>query len=166
MEKKSYSNKILELQKKLREYEIKRSVFSANKLKQNVNSEKDSDEQEVYISRLKAQISALEKTNFMLKIDKRDVDKDNDKILRTRKKNTSNNFFIPNKSRMSTYIKENKENNYRKSNASTRPFGVEKKNLFNIGFNRKSAKNFNEKRNVKNIEVNESNSESIIENDE
>ena len=161
-EKKNYSNKIIELQKKLREYEIKRSVFSANKLKQNVNSEKDSDEQEVYISRLKAQISALEKTNFMLKIDKRDVDKDNDKILRTRKKATSNNFFIPNKSRMSTYIKENKENNYRKSNASTHPLGVEKKNLFN----RQSAKNLNEKRNVKNMEGTESNSESIIENNE
>ena len=104
----------------------------------------------------------------MLKIDKRDVDKDNDKILRTRKKTTSNNnfTFIPNKSRITTYIKENKENNYRKSNASTRPWGVEKKNLFNIGFNRQSAKNLNEKRNVKNIEGNESNSESIIDNDE
>ena len=166
MEKKNYSNKILELQKKLRDYEIKRSVFSANKLKQNVNSEKDSDEQEVYISRLKAQIAALEKTNFMLKIDKRDVDKDNDKILRTRKKPISNNLvFIPNKSRLSTYIKENQENNLRKSNASTRPLVVEKKNLFNSGFNRKSAKNLNGKRIDKNIEVNESNSDIIINND-
>ena len=63
---------------------------------------------------------------------------------------------------MSTYIKENKENIYRKSNASTRPLGVEKKNLFN----RQSAKNLNEKRNDKNMEGNESNSESIIENNE
>lgn len=43
----------------------------ATKLRQNVNIEKDGDEQDLYISRLKSQIAALKKINFMLKIDKR-----------------------------------------------------------------------------------------------
>ena len=166
-EKKDYSNKIIDLQKKLREYEIKRSTFVATKLKQNVNSEKDADEQDIYISRLKSQIAALEKTNFMLKIDKRDVIKDNDKNLRSRKKNMNLNFgFVPNKSRISTYAKENKENEYRRSNASSHQWGgLEKKNLFNNGFNRQSLRDTNEKKQKeKENEDNESNS-SIIVND-
>ena len=152
-EKKNYSNKIINLQKKLREYEIKRSTFTSTKLKQNVNSEKDSDEQDIYISRLKSQIAALEKTNFMLKIDKRDVIKDNDKNLRSRKKNITMNIgFIPNKSRIYTSIKDNKENEIRKSNCSYQRLSgddIEKKNLFNnsiINSNRQSKKNSNKKK--------------------
>ena len=165
-EKKDYSNKVIDLQKKLREYEINRSLFTANKLKQNVNYEKDSDEQDINISRLKSQITALEKTNFMLKIDKRDVVKDIDKNLRTRKKNFSNNLgFIPNKSRISTYMKDNKENDFRINNSSSHRWGIEKKNLFNNGFNRQSVKSFNEKKEIeleKDNKNEESNSESVI----
>ena len=165
-EKKDYSNKVIDLQKKLREYEINRSLFTANKLKQNVNYEKDSDEQDINISRLKSQIAALEKTNFMLKIDKRDVVKDIDKNLRTRKKNFSNNLgFIPNKSRISTYMKDNKENDFRINNSSSHRWGIEKKNLFNNGFNRQSVKSFNEKKEIeleKDNKNEESNSESVI----
>ena len=55
----------------------------------------------------------------MLKIDKRDVIKDNDKNLRSRKKNINMNIgFIPNKSRIYTSLKDNKENEFRRSNAS------------------------------------------------
>ena len=170
--KKNYTNKIIELQKKLREYEIKRSTFTASKLKQNANSERDLDEQDIYISRLKSQIAALEKTNFMLKIDKRDVAKDNDKNLRTRKKNINMNFsFIPNKSRISTLAKENKENEYRRSNASSQRWGgnIEKKNLFNSGINRQSINTMiskkNEKENEDEKDDEDSNSGSIIDND-
>jgi hypothetical protein len=168
-EKKDYSNKIINLQKKLREYEIKRTTFTANKLKQNANSEKDSDEQDIYISRLKSQIAALEKTNFLLKIDKRDVVKDNDKNLRTRKKNINMNFgFIPTKSRITTNLKDNKENEYRRSNASSHQWGIEKKNLFNNGFNRQSFRNtYEKKENKKESDEEESNSSIIInDNDE
>jgi hypothetical protein len=170
--KKNYTNKIIELQKKLREYEIKRSTFTASKLKQNANSERDLDEQDIYISRLKSQIAALEKTNFMLKIDKRDVSKDNDKNLRTRKKNINMNFsFIPNKSRISTLAKENKENEYRRSNASSQRWGgnIEKKNLFNSGISRQSINTMitkkNEKENEDEKDDEDSNSGSIIDND-
>ena len=184
-EKKNYSNKIINLQKKLREYEIKRSTFTANKLKQNANSEKDSDDQDIYIARLKNQIAALEKTNFMLKIDKRDAIKDNDKNLRTRKKNMNMNYgFIPTKSRISTNLKDNKENEYRRSNASMRRWaagpGIEKKNLFNSGLsgiNGQTFKNTIEKKEDEKSDIDndnnkkdeneddESNSGSIIDND-
>ena len=174
-EKKEYSNKIINLQKKLREYEIKRSTFTAKKLKQNVNSEKDSDEQDIYISRLKSQIAALEKTNFMLKVEQREVAKDNDNKLRSRKKNINNNniSFIP-KLRISTYMKENKENEFRRSNAASQRFsgkGIEKKNLFNSRISTQTLRNTSDKKDEKENEKenekedDDSNSGSVIDND-
>ena len=110
----------------------------------------------------------------MLKIDKREVTKDNEKNLRTRKKNMNVNFgFIPNKSRVSSYIKDNKENEYR-NNASTQKWdgNIEKKNLFNSGISGISGQSINTviiKKNEKDNEVEkdneDSNSGSIIDND-
>ena len=51
MKKKEFTNKTIQLQRQLRDYEIKRSTFSASILKQNVNCEKDSDEQNLLIIR-------------------------------------------------------------------------------------------------------------------
>ena len=161
-EKQSYSNKMIELQKKLREYEIKRSVYTTSKLKQKVISEKDSNEQDINIQRLKQQISTLEKANFMLKIDKRDVIKENDNNLRIRKKKIVSNFgFIPSKSRISTYVKDNKDNDIKKLNEliGKNLSGISKKNLFGSGFS--SSRNDNDKE----LYENDSNSGSIIVND-
>ena len=119
----------------------------------------------------------------MLKIDQRDVVKDNDKNLRTRKKNINMNFgFIPTKSRITTNLKENKENEYRRSNAYMRwgaGTGIERKNLFNSGISgltNRSIKNMSVKKeeedeknendyNKNENEDDESNSGSIIDND-
>jgi hypothetical protein len=105
-ERKEFTTKIIQLQKKLRDYEIKRSTFSANVLKQNVNSEKDSDEQSLLITRLKNQISALEKANFRLQIDNRDTAKDNKNLRRRSRESSNQQTFIP-KSRITTSGKEN-----------------------------------------------------------
>ena len=106
-ERKEFTTKMIDLQKKMRSYEIKRSTFSASVLKQNVNSEKDSDEQSNLITRLKNQISALEKANFRLQIDKRDAAKDNKNLRRRAKEvGTAMQSFIP-KSRITTAGKEN-----------------------------------------------------------
>ena len=108
IEKKEFSNKMLQLQKKLRDYEIKRSTFSANLLKQNANSEKDSDEQSMIIARLKSQIAALEKANFRLQIDNRDTVKDNKNLRRRSRESNVNGMqnFIP-RGRITTSGKEN-----------------------------------------------------------
>ena len=95
------------MQSKLRSYELKRTSFSASALKQNVDSEKNGDEQDLQIARLKSQIAALEKTNFRLKIDKRDTVKDN-KYLRRKNSRDNNLMFVP-KSRITTTVKENKK---------------------------------------------------------
>ena len=77
---------------------MKRSSFTADSLKQKSNSEKDSDNQNLQIERLKNRISSLEKANFRLQIDNRDTAKDN-KNLKRRNVNThinSNSMnFIP-----------------------------------------------------------------------
>ena len=108
IEKREFSNKIIQLQKKLRDYEIKRSTFSANLLKQNANSEKDSDEQSMIITRLKSQIAALEKANFRLQIDNRDTVKDNKNLRRRSRESNINGMqsFIP-RGRITTTGKEN-----------------------------------------------------------
>ena len=105
-ERKEFTSKIIQLQKKMRNYEIKRSTFNANVLKQNVNSEKDSDGQSMLISRLKSQIAALEKANFRLQIDKRDAAKDNKTLRRKSREPSGNQIFIP-KGRITTAGKEN-----------------------------------------------------------
>ena len=107
-EKRNFSNKMLQLQKKLRDYEIKRSTFSASLLKQNANSEKDSDEQSLQIARLKGQIAALEKANFRLQIDNRDTVKDNKNLRRRNRESNVNPVqnFIP-RGRITTSGKEN-----------------------------------------------------------
>ena len=101
-------NQIIQLQKKLREYEINRSTFSATLLKQNAHSEKDSDEQSMLITRLKSQIAALEKANFRLQIDNRDTVKDNKNLRRRSRESNINAMqnFIP-KGRITTTGKEN-----------------------------------------------------------
>ena len=108
IEKREFSNKIIQLQKKLREYEINRSTFSATLLKQNAHSEKDSDEQSMLITRLKSQIAALEKANFRLQIDNRDTVKDNKNLRRRSRESNINAMqnFIP-KGRITTTGKEN-----------------------------------------------------------
>ena len=108
IEKREFSNKMLQLQKKLRDYEIKRSSFSASLLKQNANSEKDSDEQSMIITRLKSQIAALEKANFRLQIDNRDTVKDNKNLRRRSRESNVNGMqsFIP-RGRITTTGKEN-----------------------------------------------------------
>ena len=106
-EKRAFSNKMIMMQNKLRNYEIKRTSFSASALKQNVNSEKNEDEQDLMIARLKNQIATLEKTNFRLKIEKRDTQKDN-KSLRRKNSKDNNMIFIP-RTRITTTGKENKK---------------------------------------------------------
>jgi hypothetical protein len=106
-EKRGFSKKIIAMQSKLRSYEIKRTSFSASALKQNVDSEKNGDEQDLQIARLKSQIAALEKTNFRLKIDKRDTVKDN-KNLKRKNSRDNNLMFVP-RARITTTGKENKK---------------------------------------------------------
>ena len=136
-ERKEFTTKIIELQKKMRSYEIKRSTFSASVLKQNVNSEKDSDEQSNVITRLKNQISALEKANFRLQIDKRDAAKDN-KTLRRRVKETGTimQSFIP-KSRITS---TGKENNKLINNLHRETVNLQRKNLLDK-FNKQKYEN-------------------------
>ena len=136
-EKKGFSYKIIMMQSKLRNYEIKRSSFSASALKQNVNNEKNGDEQDLLIARLKSQIATLEKTNFRLKIDKRDTVKDN-KNLRRKNSRENNLVFVP-RARITTSGKENKKiivgNNM--------PFDIgstQKKNLLD-NFNKQKSEN-------------------------
>ena len=105
-EKRNFSNKIILAQSKLRNYEIKRSNFSASALKQNYNSEKNMDEQDVIITRLKNEIATLEKANFRLKIEKRDNLKDN-KSLKRRNSRENNLMFVP-KARVTTTAKDKK----------------------------------------------------------
>ena len=95
------------MQRKLRNYEINRSTFSASALKQHANSERNGDEHDLTIAKLKNQISVLEKTNFRLKIDKRDMAKDN-KNLRRKSSKDNNLMFVP-RTRITTTGKENKK---------------------------------------------------------
>ena len=127
-EKKMYSNKIILAQNKLRNYEIKRSNFSASALKQNYNSEKNIDEQDVIISRLKNEIATLEKTNFRLKIEKRDNLKDN-KSLKRKNSRENNLMFVP-KGRITTITKDKKNLNLNLgSNLQFDIVSTQKKNL-------------------------------------
>ena len=105
-EKREFSKKILSMQRKLRNYEMNRSAFSASALKQNASSERNGDEHNLTIARLKNQITALEKTNFRLKIDKRDAMRDNKNLKRRNSK--ENIMFVP-RSRITTTGKENKK---------------------------------------------------------
>ena len=138
IEKKEFSNKIIELQKKLRDYEIKRSTFSASMLKQNANSEKDSDEQSMIIARLKSQISALEKANFRLQIDNRDTVKDNKNLKRRTRESNINGMqsFIP-RGRITTTGKENVKII---SNLPRETMNLQKKNLLEK-FNKQKFEN-------------------------
>ena len=146
-ERREFTNKIIELEKKIKEYEMKRSSFAADSLKQKSNSEKDSNEQNLQIERLKNRISSLEKANFRLQIDNRDVVKDN-KNLRRKSINHSNSnslSFVP-KYKI-TY--SGKENVRTQSNIPIETLNTGKKNLLNK-FNQKdddndSEYNFNSK---------------------
>ena len=109
----------------MRNYEINRSSFSASVLKQNVNSEKDSDEQSMLITRLKSQIAALEKTNFRLKIDKRETVKDNKNLRRKSKEPSGSQTFIP-KGKITT---TGKENSRMVSNVPRETLNLQRKNL-------------------------------------
>ena len=131
-ERKEFTSKIIQLQKKMRNYEIKRGAFSASVLKQNVNSEKDSDEQSMLITRLKNQIVALEKANFRLQIDKRDADKDNKTLRRKSREGNGNQIFIP-KGRITTAGKEN--TNKINNNMPRETINIQRKNLLDK-FNR------------------------------
>ena len=71
-----------------------------------VTIEKNGDEYDAVINKLKNQINTLEKTNFRLKIDNRDAEKDNRNLIR-RKSKENLAMFIP-KSRVSSSGKENK----------------------------------------------------------
>ena len=137
-ERKEFTIKIIDLQKKMRNYEIKRSTFSANVLKQNVNSEKDLDEQSMLIARLKNQIATLEKANFRLQIDKRDAAKDNKNLRRrSREHSGSKNIFIP-KGRITTAGKEN--NNTMGNNMPRETVNIQRKNLLDK-FNKQKYEN-------------------------
>ena len=135
-EKRNYSNKIILAQSKLRNYEIKRSNFNASALKQNYNSEKNIDEQDVMISRLKNEIAALEKANFRLKIEKRDNLKDN-KSLKRRNSRENNLMFIP-KTRVTTTAKDKK--NIGNNNSQFDIVSTQKKNLLEK-FNKQKSEN-------------------------
>ena len=138
-EKKMYSNKIILAQNKLRNYEIKRSNFSASALKQNYNSEKNIDEQDVIISRLKNEIATLEKTNFRLKIEKRDNLKDN-KSLKRKNSRENNLMFVP-KGRITTITKDKKNLNLNLgSNLQFDIVSTQKKNLLDK-FNKQKSEN-------------------------
>ena len=124
------------MQSKLRNYEIKRSNFNASALKQNYNSEKNIDEQDVMISRLKNEIAALEKANFRLKIEKRDNLKDN-KSLKRRNSRENNLMFIP-KTRVTTTTKDKK--NIGNNNSQFDIVSTQKKNLLEK-FNKQKSEN-------------------------
>ena len=134
-EKKNFSNKIILAQSKLRNYEIKRSNFSASALKQNYSSEKNQDEKDIIISRLKNEIAAMEKANFRLKIEKRDGLKDN-KNLKRKNSRENNLMFVP-RARVTTTVnsKKNMGNNIQFDIAST-----QKKNLLEK-FNKQKSEN-------------------------
>ena len=135
-ERKEFTNKIIELQKKMRNYEIKRSTFSTNVLKQNVNSEKDLDEQSMLITRLKNQIATLEKANFRLQIDKRDAAKDNKTLRRRSREHSGVKNFIP-KGRITT---AGKENNTMSNNIPRETLNIQRKNLLDK-FNKQKYEN-------------------------
>ena len=128
---------MIELQNRLRNYEIKRSSITANELKQNANSEKDSDGQSLLITRLKNQIAALEKANFRLQIDHRDTVKDNKSLRRKSKENKEYNMtFIP-RARITT---SGKENNKAQANIVPEMLNLQKKNLLEK-FNKQRSEN-------------------------
>ena len=133
-EKKSFSNKIILAQNKLRNYEIKRSNFTSTALKQNYNSEKNFDEQDVIINRLKNEIATLEKTNFRLKIEKRDNLKDNKSLKR--KNSKENNLLLVPKGRITTVTKDKKNMN----NLQFDIVSTQKKNLLDK-FNKQKSEN-------------------------
>ena len=139
-EKRNFSNKIILAQSKLRNYEIKRSNFSASALKQNYNSEKNIDEQDVVIYRLKNEIATLEKANFRLKIEKRDNLKDN-KSLKRRNSRENNLMFVP-KARITTTAKDKKNNGMINigTNLQFDIVSTQKKNLLDK-FNKQKSEN-------------------------
>ena len=134
-ERRDFTNKIIELEKKIKEFEMKRSSYTADSLKQKSNSEKDSDNQNLQIERLKNRISSLEKANFRLQIDNRDTVKDN-KNLRRKNINShinSNSMnFIP-KYKINYSGKENIRTN---SNIPS-DYNVTKKNII-IKYNQRN----------------------------
>ena len=139
-EKRNFSNKIILAQSKLRNYEIKRSNFSASALKQNYNSEKNMDEQDVVIYRLKNEIATLEKANFRLKIEKRDNLKDN-KNLKRRNSRENNLMFVP-KGRITTTTKDKKNSGMINlgNNLQFDIVSTQKKNLLDK-FNKQKSEN-------------------------
>lgn len=129
-QRKAFTNKMIELQNKLREQEMKRTTFSAHALKQNVNSEKNTDEQSNQIIRLRNEIAQLEKANFRLRIENRDATKDNKTLRRrSRERETTNSSYgyIPRSTRNLAYA--GKENNRAQSNLVPENVSEQRKNL-------------------------------------
>ena len=137
-ERREFTNKIIELEKKIKEFEMKRSSFTADSLKQKANSEKDSDGQNLLIERLKNRIASLEKSNFRLQIDNRDTVKDNKNLKRKSFTNLNSMNFIP-KYKVTNSNKENIRNSTNLQN----DFSISKRNLLSK-FNQKTEENDSE----------------------
>ena len=122
-EKRNFSNKIILAQSKLRNY-----------------SEKNMDEQDVIIYRLKNEIATLEKANFRLKIEKRDNLKDN-KNLKRRNSRENNLMFVP-KGRITTTTKDKKNSGMINlgNNLQFDIVSTQKKNLLDK-FNKQKSEN-------------------------
>ncbi len=142
-ERREFTNKIIELEKKIKEFEMKRSSFTADSLKQKSTSEKDSDGQNLQIERLKNRIASLEKANFRLQIDNRDAAKDNKNLKRKSINHTNSNSlnFVP-KYKITYSGKENirTQSNINNNNPNAR-FSYNKKNII-TKFNQKTENDF------------------------
>jgi hypothetical protein len=155
-EKKSYSLKLMEMQKKLRDYEMKRTVFTNDNLKQKTESEKENDEQTLQIQRLRNKINQLEKSNFRLQLDNRETQKDMKNLKRKNHSSLGNINYVPK-------YKPGKENNRTQSNLPpefiNRDFNLNNINKKSV-FHQKGISNVG--LGLDNDEINHSNNGSVI----
>ena len=155
-EKKSYSLKLMEMQKKLRDYEMKRTVFTNDNLKQKTESEKENDEQTLQIQRLRNKINQLEKSNFRLQLDNRETQKDMKNLKRKNHSSLGNINYVPK-------YKTGKENNRTQSNLPpefiNRDFNLNNTNKKSV-FHQKGISNVG--LGLDNDEINHSNNGSVI----
>ena len=141
------------MQKKLRDYEMKRTVFTNDNLKQKTESEKENDEQTLQIERLRNKINQLEKSNFRLQLDNRETQKDMKNLKRKNHSSLGNINYVP------KYKPNGKENNRTQSNLP--PEFINKD--FNLNNNKKSV--FHNKLNSVGLnfdDINHSNNGSVI----
>ena len=114
-ERREYTMKIIQLEKKLREYESKRKNYAIDMVKQKSFGAKDKDDQSIQIENLRNKISDIEKSNSKLYSENREHLKEIDSIKRRNNSllhNTINNFIPKNK------LFYNNKDSMRSSNAN------------------------------------------------